>query len=274
MEAALVIPLFVYATVAVIFMLHVLMVRTQVNNALYNTVRKINRYAYISESVQELSDEDKNDIFNNLKKSEDDAGICRKVITNVELVAVFIDEIGGSYAKDNYITGGNAGWVFAGTKVLDNGSTIEVKLTYRIYNPFNIFGKQGIYIHEHCLTDAWLGEDRNTYVPSEYNQGDMYVYVTENGQVFHTDIDCTYLLHQIRTASINDVSQLRNDAGAKYYKCSKCDEKSDTIYYTPYGRRYHTTSTCEVLQRNVTSIKREIAEKTMRCCIKCAENNG
>lgn len=59
MEAALVIPLFVYATVAVIFMLHVLMVRTQVNNALYNTVRKINRYAYISESVQELSDEDK-----------------------------------------------------------------------------------------------------------------------------------------------------------------------------------------------------------------------
>ena len=29
-----------------------------------------------------------------------------------------------------------------------------------------------------------------------------------------------------------------------------------------YGRRYHTTSTCEVLQRNDTSIKREIAEKT------------
>ena len=56
-------------------MLHVLMVRTQVNNALYNTVRKINRYAYISESVQELSDEDKNDIFNSLNKSEDDAGI-------------------------------------------------------------------------------------------------------------------------------------------------------------------------------------------------------
>ena len=111
-------------------------------------------------------------------------------------------------------------------------------------------------------------------MPSEYNQGDMYVYVTENGQVFHTDIDCTYLLHQIRTANINDVSQLRNDAGARYYKCSKCDGNSDTIYYTPYGRRYHTTSTCEVLQRNVTSIKREIAEKTMRCCIKCAENNG
>ena len=62
-EGALVIPLFVYATVAIIFMLYVFMIRTQVNNALYNTVRKINRYAYISESVQELSDEDKNDIF-------------------------------------------------------------------------------------------------------------------------------------------------------------------------------------------------------------------
>ena len=99
-------------------------------------------------------------------------------------MTVFIDEIGGSYAKDNYITGGNAGLGFAGTKVLDNSSTIEVKLTYRIYNPFNIFGKQGIYIQEHCLTDAWLGEDRNTYVPSEYNQGICMFMLQKMGRYF------------------------------------------------------------------------------------------
>ena len=58
-EGALVIPLFVYATVAIIFMLYVFMIRTQVNNALYNTVRKINRYAYISESVKTISENDK-----------------------------------------------------------------------------------------------------------------------------------------------------------------------------------------------------------------------
>ncbi len=270
----MVIPLFVYATIAVIFMLHVLMVRTQVNNALYNTVRRINRYAYISESVREMSDEDKNNILSTLKESGENAGICRSILTNAELMTIFIDEIGRGYASENYITGGNAGWIFAGSKVLDNGSAIDVKLTYRIYNPFNIFGKQGMYIEEHCLTDAWLGEDKNTYAPSEYSQMDEYVYITENGTVFHTKIDCTYLLHQVRTASINDVSQLRNEAGAKYYKCRKCGGNSSTIYYTPYGRRYHTSSTCEALQRNVKRIKREIAEKTMRCCIKCAESNN
>ena len=272
-EGALVIPLFVYATVAVIFMLHVLMVRTQVNNALYNTIRKINRYAYISDEIKELSDNEKNDIIGNLKDMEGNIPICKSLITNAELTSVFLSEIGMDYAKDNYITGGNAGWFFFGSRILENGSVIEVKLTYRIDNPFNIFGKKSMYVEEYCITDAWLGEDKSTYTPSQYKNGDVYVYIAENGTVFHTNINCTYLSHSIRTASIGDVPALRNEAGAKYYKCSKCKGDSSTVYYTPYGRRYHTSPDCDALRHNIQSVKREIAEKTMRCCIKCAEEN-
>ena len=72
-EGALVIPLFVYATVAIIFMLYVFMIRTQVNNALYNTVRKINRYAYISESVKTISENDKDSVISSLKNTGENA---------------------------------------------------------------------------------------------------------------------------------------------------------------------------------------------------------
>lgn len=270
MEGALVIPLFVYAAVAIIFMLHVFMVRTQVNNALYNTIRKINRYAYISESVKEVSDSDKDSIINSLKDTEKNVDICRSVITMAEVAAVFINEIGTGYAGDNYITGGNAGWIFAGTEILENGSLIDVTLTYRVHNPFNIWGEQGIYIKEHFITDAWLGEDKSAYEPSEYSGVDEYVYVTENGTVFHTSIDCTYLSHKIKSADITEIEQLRNEAGAKYYRCSRCEGESAIVYYTPYGRRYHTSAGCDALVRNITRIKRDIAEKTMRSCMKCA----
>jgi len=269
-EGALVIPLFVYATVAIIFMLYVFMIRTQVNNALYNTVRKINRYAYISESVKTISENDKDSVISSLKNTGENADMCRSVISMAEVTAVFIEEIGMSYAEDNYITGGNAGWVFAGSQILENGSQINITLTYLVKNPFNIWGKQGIYIREHCITDAWLGEDKCSYEPSDYADGDTYVYITENGTVFHTNIDCTYLSHQIKSASISDILQLRNEAGAKYYKCSRCEGESSTVYYTPYGRSYHTSAACDALSHNITKIKREIAERTMRCCIKCA----
>lgn len=268
-EGALVIPLFVYAAVAIIFMLHVYLVRTQVNNALYNTIRKLNRYVYISQTVKEMSDEDKNDIIKSFKQKED-IYICKSVITNVELMSIFIKEIGSDYAGNNYITGGNAGWNFTKSEIIENGSIMSIKLSYTIYNPFNIWGKQGIYIEEHCITDAWLGDDKSVYVPSEYNGDDIYVYITENGTVFHTNINCTYLLHNISSASINEISQLRNQAGAKYYKCNICKGNSEVVYYTPYGRRYHTSSLCDVLVHNIKQIKREVAEKTMRCCIKCA----
>ena len=131
-EGALVIPLFVYATVAIIFMLNEFMIRTQVKNALYNTVRKINRNANISESVKTISENDKDSVISSLKNTGENADMCRSVISMAEVTAVFIEEIGMSYAEDNYIKGGNAGWVFAGSQILENGSQINISLTYLV----------------------------------------------------------------------------------------------------------------------------------------------
>ena len=58
--------------------------------------------------------------------------MCMSVISMAEVTAVFIEEIGMSYAEDNYITGGNAGWVFAGSQILENGSQINITLTYLV----------------------------------------------------------------------------------------------------------------------------------------------
>ena len=76
---------------------------------------------------------------------------------------LLIDEIGTDYAADHNIMGGNAGIMFMSSKILNNNSVIDIKLTYSIKNPFDIFGLSTIRVTDRKRINAWLGEDKDNF---------------------------------------------------------------------------------------------------------------
>lgn len=102
---------------------------------------------------------------------------------------------------------------------------------------------------------------------------DEYVYIAENGTVYHMDIGCTYLRLGIQSVGSNVVDTLRNQSGGKYKPCESCmGEQSATdysfVYITPYGARYHQTKDCSGLRRTVSRVLRS-AVPGLPPCSKC-----
>lgn len=57
LEAALVLPIFIYAVMAVMYFIQIMAVRSHINDALYMTLKKCAGYAYIYENYAEYAGE-------------------------------------------------------------------------------------------------------------------------------------------------------------------------------------------------------------------------
>ena len=110
------------------------------------------------------------------------------------------------------------------------------------------------------------------------NTADIYVYIAENGRVYHRDSSCTYLNPSVISCFLNQVEKKRNSSGAKYYPCEDCCNShdmslSERVYITTYGNRYHKDNNCSGLKRTVRRVKlKDIAG--MPPCSKCGNRLG
>ena len=92
-------------------------------------------------------------------------------------------------------------------------------------------------------------------------EGDYFVYIAENGRVYHMDRECTYLRPRIRQDTVFVLKRKRNQSGGIYYPCESCC-RSETqpagmhVYYASYGERYHIREDCPKLKRTVRSVCR------------------
>ena len=122
---------------AIMFIMQVIAVRIHINNAFYVTLRKCAGYVYVYEN----------------------SGNVPKGMVAETIRRLLIDEIGTDYAADHNIMGGNAGIMFMSSKILNDNSVIDIKLTYSIKNPFDIFGLSTIksYRQKEDKCVAWGG---------------------------------------------------------------------------------------------------------------------
>lgn len=98
-------------------------------------------------------------------------------------------------------------------------------------------------------------------VPESGADGDRYVYVAENGIVYHMKINCTYLHLGIQETNVNQLQTARNRSGGIYKPCESCMKKEQAVqgmqlFITPYGDRYHKTKDCSGLRRTVRKVKK------------------
>lgn len=102
---------------------------------------------------------------------------------------------------------------------------------------------------------------------------DYFVYIAENGRVFHRDRECTYLRTRIQESTSYELKNKRNQSGGIYYPCESCCHAEEQpsaamVYFASYGDRYHIRKECSKLKRNVRAVRRSKAGN-LPPCSKC-----
>lgn len=150
-----------------------------------------------------------------------------------------------------------------------NTTIMDLSARYQIEIPVLLFKLPLITKEEVIRVKGWTGYEEKDLMETE----DIVVYVTEYGQVYHSDKSCAYLDLSVKKIEQSQVSEVRNASGGKYQKCSRCKKLGDNtqqVYITAYGDKYHYVSDCKAIKRSVyTVLLSEVYG--MGGCSKCAK---
>lgn len=153
---------------------------------------------------------------------------------------------------------------------LQEEEQIDLVMTYQIRTPVPIIKLPGNFFLQRSCIRAWTGRgahDANSEEDGSGN-GQEEVYVSETGSVYHEDPECSYLNPSIREIDEDAVSSLRNRSGEKYRPCENCGGGSGTVYITDDGNRYHRSLDCSGLKRTIHTESRDGCG--LRPCSKCS----
>ena len=147
-----------------------------------------------------------------------------------------------------------------------HNENIQIMSKYGIDIPFLPYTKSGFLRKQNLVCRAFTGDIKN-------KSNKKFVYVTKSGTVYHTDVECTYILVKRKRVLLEDIESYRNSSGAKYDKCKECkNEVNNTgyVYITNYGTSYHNLYTCSTITRTVRAV--EMSDiKGKKACEKCVE---
>lgn len=153
------------------------------------------------------------------------------------------------------------------TNPMDSAEGIlDVTICYRVA-PLSAFaGFPSFEMKNSYYAHLWNG-----YEIPEAEMENEVVYVTENGEVYHKDRNCTHLLLSVEKVRTESIEKLRNQWGRIYGPCAKCarGEKPREVYITKEGECYHYYTECAGLKRTVRAIRLEEAKEYYRCCSRC-----
>ena len=119
---------------------------------------------------------------------------------------------------------------------------------------------------------AWTGAGPGEGLTGSAGAGrqEEMVYMTQSGQVFHRDLNCTYIRLSIHQAEGGSVDGLRNRYGERYHACELCSfgqQPAAVVYVTDTGSRYHNLGSCSGLRRTVRLVPE--SEAGCRACSRC-----
>lgn len=295
-EAALVLPIFIYIIIAFVYFLQIIGIQENLQNAITETGFFTAKYAYVydylneyeqnndsqNDAQKENSEEDKD---NSEKEEESEENTKSKLESSIE--AVIAKGIDSAYYKikmqdyldvnkinHSCIENGFDGVHTYLSSFMREDDAIDIILTYNIKLPLLFINLDEIPVMQRVRMRGWNGHEvavKNA--PSETtDENEEMVYITETGIVYHLYKDCTYLDLSIKEVNFNQIENLRNNSGGKYKKCSLCGDnvnESGQVYITDTGDRYHWNLNCSGLKRTIITIpKSEVGDRGL--CSRCA----
>ena len=124
------------------------------------------------------------------------------------------------------------------------------------------------------MANKYYGHFWNGYtVGGEINE-EEYVYVAQNGEVYHVDRECTHLMLSIKQVSLQEACAGENREGEKYRACDVCCDglTLGQVYITEQGDCYHYRKSCLGLKRTVYKMTLSQVE-AYRACSRCVGGN-
>lgn len=236
-EAALILPVFLFAMLSVVYLGLLIMCQDEVQWALTKTAREISAEYGATEN-------------------EMVAGLayCQtKMAVNL---------------KKNIVS-----FHMLESSILQKEDDVDLIINYTVRVPFRIVVPGKFHFRQRVHMRAFTGVTAR----GETDQGnDILVYITPTGHVYHKDKKCTYLKLSISQLKYGDISSVRNESGGKYRECEHCakgktltDEMA--VWITNYGDRYHTYRSCSAIKREIKEIKlSEAGNRTP--CTKCGKD--
>ena len=258
-EASIAIPVFIFCFLEIISLLNYLSVYSGVLYALKAVGEPVSIYGYAYELLTD---------------SDTELSLGEEVISSLIFSEVYLDNAiqkqCNSQLYENMIKGGAQGISLLGSHVNTRESCISIIAHYSV-EPLVAFAETGLTMTNRYYARLWTG-----YPLEESTVSEEYVYITENGTVYHLTESCTHLKLSISNVRENALEHLRNESGSKYSACPMCcqdKEQLDVYYITDTGERYHATVSCSGLKRTVYCVdKNEVEDWPV--CSRCNQKKG
>lgn len=233
-EAAIIIPFLTCLFVFVLFFFRMMQVQLQIQSALEHTGRELAVYASFFEDGPDNSEQSE-------KKWE-------YLVIAKNLFAMKLRKC---ELIDRFVSEGTRGVSLIESQF--EGNEIYLKASYQMKFPVNLLGKKAFAVSQKSVYRKWTG-----WNAKELYEGELWVYIAKNGQVYHKTSACTYLKLSIQSVDEANIPQYRNESGQKYRECTECAEKESTfcrVYITNYGDCYHKDLNCSGIKRTIEMVR-------------------
>lgn len=242
-EASFVIPIFIMAYLAVMQLLWVVLAQLGILNAMYDTGVSLSKMSMVLE----------------------DKKYGAVAAANLS----FYQQLEDNYVENAGIVGKKLGITLINSTIAEDLSEIYLRADYISTNSFDFVGK---FVHNYAQTlyfRGWIGCNSLNRGENVDNSGG--VYITDYGEVYHTNRGCAYLNPSINQTTLDKALGLMNESGSKYQPCKSCYEHTQVVYITDYGTAYHSNRNCSGLKRGIMLVNLgDVAG--MKLCHKCAQS--
>ena len=253
-EAALALPLFLFAMLVLMMPLGVINTTRQMQAVAESVCRDASRYVYVTKLLENNSEDIREDSIDS-KDSEIESAISDMA------VGTYAASRARSIADENKIRNISG----LESDFMSDGETISIVLDYAYKLPFSVFGLSDIKQSVTASRRAWIGRDGGLD-GADSDDDDEIVYIGKTSTRYHLSPSCHYLYNDIKGVSLSSIDDLRNEGGGKYYPCSRCGKNaSGTVYILPSGGAYHSTTDCSAIVAYDKAVKKSTVEHLGVC---------
>ena len=261
-EASVAFPAFFFAVFYLIQMFLVLRAELVVAEAAITSARDVAAYSYAAERLAD----GENAIAEKILELFD-----RKLIRDTAVSSLLYARCDSEVLKQAGV-GQDPGGIWVDTET--SGDKMQTSIHYRV-RPHNVLSSEpaGYYVL-HLTYRGWTGEGKTAGTKAEGDEEETVVYFTDHGTVYHLDRNCSYIKINVMSALSEKIGYERNLSGARYYACEFCApvlKNGVAVYYTKYGTRYHSASSCSAIRRSPGECSLEEAVKKYKPCSRCGK---
>lgn len=253
LEAALILPFFMICILSILSFMEIIQLQNGMTMALRQAGMPMTVYGYAYDYAQDEVDIDFTGVMPNIVMSYGYVDNCVK------------EFMGDEYPQEseNSFFVGNV--QYYRTSIMENDDTINLVAMYDISPQFNVASVSKIKLISRFYGRAWTGYDVTQ--TGQDNGSEQNVYITREGSVYHITRYCTHLQLTIMSCLPDEISEMRNDSGARYSACLICglDDNNGKYYITSDGDRYHNSLDCSGLKRTIEIIPISQVGNRRRC---------